>query len=139
MKFEIHIHHYIETKETMILSSIHDKTLSLLAQTLEELKELKKLQMKTQADINKLTEDVKANTAGIKDALLEESEEIKAAIASQSIDTTELEAAVAENKKLAASVRDIFTPEGEEETPAENLPTKELPAEESPAGDETGG
>lgn len=80
-----------------------------------ELKEIKEIQMKTQADIDKLTADVKAGTAGVKDAILSEAAEIKAAIDSSRINTTELEAAVADSAKLRDAVSDIFTPETEDD------------------------
>jgi seryl-tRNA synthetase len=116
MELNIHIHHHFDAEDIKVFSHNHQPSLdNLIIQTLtaihKKLKELKEQVMKNQAQIDKLTSDVKANTTGIQEAILSESAEIKAAIESNNIDTTELEAAVAANQKLSAAVSEIFTPD----------------------------
>lgn len=72
--------------------------------------DIEEMIMKTQQDINDLTKRVESNSAGIRQAIQNEADEIRTAIESNSIDTTALEQAVADNEKLAAAVSDIFTP-----------------------------
>jgi len=102
-----------------------------LIQIEQGIKSLRELIMKSQAQIDKLTEEVKSNTAGLSAELTKEAEEIKAAIDSSQIDTTKLEAAIAENKGLTDRVKDLFTPETEE-TPVEPPVEEPTPVEEEP-------
>lgn len=96
---------------------------------------------KTQADIDALTEKLEAGNARVEDALVNEAAEIKAAIESNNIDTTKLEAAIDRSNNLEQSVKDLFTADapaggntggGEDELPTEELPV-ETPDEPQPS------
>ncbi len=106
-----------------------------LIQIEQGIKSLKEIIMKSQAQIDKLTEDVKSNTANLSAELSKEAEEIKAAMDSSKIDTTKLEAAISESKALTDKVKDLFIPESSEQS---ELPGPGEPSEpgESLIGDE---
>lgn len=93
-----------------------------------------------QARIDDLTAQLNAGNENIVQTIQNESAEVQAAIANNTLDTTALEAAIAQSAELANLVEGIYnapaeTPE--EETPFE-IPTDEVPPEEFPNEAEDG-
>lgn len=82
-------------------------------------KENKENFMLNQAAVDKMVADIEAGKAKTLTAITEESAEIQSAIASRDVDTTALEAAIA-NSDLSQNVKDIFT----ETPPAEEPPVE---------------
>jgi len=105
-----------------------------LIQIESQLKTFKEIIMKSQSDIDKLTEKVQSGSANLSSELQKESAEIQAAIESSKIDTTALEAAIAENQTLTDKVKDMFTAET---TPTTGTNPTEPPAPETGTGTPT--
>lgn len=122
---KIYHYHHIGAEEQKLLGSLLKETSEITSRLIcieKGIKSLEEKIMKTQAQIDKLTESVQSNTAGLSAELTKEAAEIKAAIESSQIDTTALEAAIEENKGLTDRVKDLFTPESAE-SPVEEEPT----------------
>jgi uncharacterized protein YkvS len=100
----------------------------------------KEIYLMNQARIDDLTEQLKNSNQGIVEVVKSESEQVKQAIADNTIDTSELEKAIAANNELKDLVAGIYTPTTEPTSTTEsdtteptNVPASTEPSTEVPA------
>lgn len=107
--------------------------LIIVAFSLFYLNQIKKETYMNQKRIDDLTAQLQANNENVVQVIKDEVAEVKKAIEDQTLDTSALEAAIAQNSNLADLVKGIYNAPAEptEELPTE--PTEEIPTEETPA------